>query len=237
MAKEVIVTSDKIKRQKIRARIVKISLLSLLLIMIIAYLVLKVIFNEGNFTILLDKQNDEDSGLAIYYSLNDPSPKRKLEAPSISFMDNISWKWLPADIDTESDGSHNGDNYVAYSFYIENQGKKSLHYWYEITIDDVIKNVDEAIRIMIFQNGEKTVYAKKNGLTGKPEPNTVPFIDDMDKTVILEKRADFKPDDLDRYTIVIFLEGDDPECVDALIGGGLKLKMTIRDQFIRKSKK
>ena len=39
-------------------------------------------------------------------------------------MDNISIDWIPKNIDTESNGSHNGENYIAYTFYIENEGEK-----------------------------------------------------------------------------------------------------------------
>ena len=50
---------------------------------------------------------------------------------------------------------------------MENDGPEVINYWLEGYIDDVIKNVDEAVRIMIFLNGQKTIYAKKNMLTGK----------------------------------------------------------------------
>jgi len=234
MAKEVIMTADKVKKRKQFGKIVKISLLALLLFLIVVYIVLRVIYNEGKFTISLDSNATLESGIAIYESLNDPTAKRKLEADAIMFMDNISWKWLPDDIDTIAEGSHNGENYIAYTFYVENQGTQELHYWYEIVIDAVIKNVDEAVRIMMFQNGEKTVYAKKNGLSGEPESGTVAFSNDKNGTIILEKRSNFSPGDLDRYTIVIWLEGDDPDCVDAIIGGELKMHMKLTEEHMGK---
>ena len=40
----------------------------------------------------------------------------------------------------------------------------------------------------------------------------------------------------DRFTVVIYLEGDDPECVDAIIGGELKLKMEIMEEHFEKAK-
>ena len=98
--------------------------------------------------------------------------KRKLSARELEFMDNISIDWIPTNIDTEANGSHNGDNYIAYTFYVENEGTDTVDYWYSIVIDDVIKNVDEAARVMIYLNGEKTVYAKINALTNEPEKDT-----------------------------------------------------------------
>ena len=145
-------------------------------------------------------------------------------------MDNISIDWLPTNIDTEAEGSHNGDNYIAYTFYIENQGVEVMDYWYQVIIDDVIKNVDEAVRIMIFRNGEKKVYAKINEGLNRPEEGTVPFY--SDKYAVLENRVSFKPGDIDRFTIVIWLEGDDPECLDNIIGGEIKMHMEIIEEHI-----
>jgi len=234
MAKEVILTADKVKKRKRAGRIVKLSLLLLLLLMIIVYIILQIIYNEGRFTVSLDSNRTLESGIAIYETLDDTQPKRKLAATPISFMDNISWKWLPDDIDTRSDGSHNGENYIAYSFYIENQGKRRLNYWYEVTVEAVVKNVDEAIRIMIFKNGERTIYAKKNALSGGPEEGTVAFLEGKEKTIILEKNDEFTPGTRDRYTIVVYLEGDDPDCVDALKGGEIKMQMKITEEQVER---
>ena len=234
MAKEVIITADKVKKRKITSRVVKVSLLILLIFLIVLYVILEIIYHEGRFTVTLDSNKTLESGLAIFDSLNNSQGKRRLYATPIRFMDNISYKWLPANVDTEADGSHNGQNYIAYSFYVENQGSEVLTYWYEIIVDDVIKNVDEAIRIRIYRNGEDITYAKRSSLGGQPEENTVPFKDikNAEGTIILEEVSGFKPLDLDRYTIVIWLEGDDPDCTDPLIGGELKMHMIITEEHI-----
>lgn len=238
MAKEVIIKADKVKKRKITSRLIRISLLILLLFLIILYIILEIIYNEGKFTVSLDSNRTLESGLAIFDSLNNSHGKRKLEATSIKFMDNISYKWLPENIDDEGEGSHNGENYIAYTFYAENQGKETLSYWYEVIVDDIIKNVDEAIRIRIYKNGEPITYAKKSSLGDEPEPDTTPFkdIEDSEGTIILEQRKDFTPGTLDKYTVVVWLEGDDPDCTDALIGGELKMHMVITEEHIEQSK-
>ena len=38
---------------------------------------------------------------------------------------------------------------------------------------------------------------------------------------------------IDKYTIVIWLEGDDPECVDGLIGGEIKMHMNLTEEHIK----
>ena len=134
-----------------------------------------------------------------------------------------------ANIDTEAEGSHNGENYIAYTFYIENKGEETVNYWYTILIDDVIKNVDEAARVMIYFNGQKTIYAKQNAYTNEPENETIPFY--SEKEAVLEQRKDFAPGNIDKFTIVIWLEGDDPDCTDNILGGEIKMHMEIREEY------
>lgn len=52
-------------------------------------------------------------------------------------------------------------------------------------------------------------------------------------TLVLESRLNFNPGDIDRYTIVVWLEGDDPECVDGLIGGEIKMHMNLTEEHIK----
>jgi len=232
MAKEVIVSADRVKKRKRFGRIVKLSLLAILVFLMALYAVLSIIYGAGKFTVSLDSNRTFKSGLVIYDDPTDPFAKRKLEADSIKFMDNISFKTLPDASELDADGivgGHNGENHIAYTFYIENQKDLDLNYWYELDVDEVIKNVDEAIRIRIYHNGKATTYAKRSSLDNEPEDGTVPFknIPDAEDTIILEKDNILKPDQRDRITIVVWLEGDDPECTDPLIGGELKMHMII----------
>jgi hypothetical protein len=233
---EVVVKANKVNKWKKIQRYSKIALLLLLLLLIIIYLVLKVLFDDGSFMVSLEDNEMLYSGLTMYETLNDPTSKRRLKAKDLQFMDNISIKWLPDDI-TEYEGSHNGKNYIAYSFYIENQGNELINYWYYIVMDDVIKHADEALRIMIYVNDEKTVYAKGNSIDGKAEVGTVKFRDDEDGTIILEQRENMKPSDLDKITVVVWIEGDDPECTDALLGGHARLHMKITEEHTEESLK
>lgn len=230
MKNGVVVTADKVNKRRKISKLVRISLLFLLLLLIIMYIILGIVYSEGKFTVILDKNMGLEKNVAIYESLDDPTGKRKLGAKELEFMDNISIKWLPKNI-TKGEGSHNGDNYIAYSFYVENQGKEIVNYWYEVNVLDVVKNVDEAIRIIIYENDDRVVYAKKSK-DGEIEKGTTPFKEG--DTIILKKRADFNPKDLDKITVVVFLEGDDPECVDSILGGEMKMEMHIREEHINK---
>lgn len=154
-----------------------------------------------------------------------------MEADNLEFVDNISVNWIPKNIDDEAEGSHNGENYIAYTFYLQNMGQHTVNYWYTLPIEDVTKNIDTAIRVMIFQNGEKVIYAKK-AANGGAEPGTEEFF--SDDIIAVKERKNFEAGEIDKFTIVIWIEGDDPECLDNLIGGQMKIKMDITQEQIHK---
>lgn len=228
---QVKLNSDKIKERNKRIRNIKISVLVIILFLIIIYFLLRVVYETGDFTVSLDPNFAKKQGLIMYEHQEEKEDKRILKATKLEFMDNISVKWLPEDINTRGEGSHNGNNYLAYTFYLENKGSDTINYWYEIFIDDVIKNVDDAIRVMVFRNDDKKIYAKPNKTTGEAENGTEKFYSSSE--VLVEGRQEFKPGDIDRFTIVIFLEGDDPDCLDNLIGGEMKMHMDITEEHIK----
>ena len=222
--------SDKIRQRETRIKIIRIAILITILFLIIIYFILRAIYQLGDFTITLDSLQGEESGLVMYESIENKQQKKILKADELEYMDNISVNWLPENIQNEADGGHNGENYIAYTFYLENQGVDTINYWYDIHIDDVIRNVDRAVRVMIYRNDERTIYAKPNETTGEAEYETEKFY--SNEYVVLKERPQFNPGDIDKITIVIWIEGDDPDCVDALIGGEMKLTMKITEEHI-----
>ncbi len=230
MNNSVEVKAKKIYKRKIFIRVVKIALLLLLILISILYLFLYIVYAGGRFTVSLDKNMSNRKNIFLSETGDKKTKVRKLSADTIEYMDNISIKWLPDNLDTESNGAHNGNNYIAYTFYLVNTGKETVNYWYEIDIDDTIRNVDEAIRIMIYRNGKQEIYAKKNKQTKKAEPNTTKFYSDA--IAVLEQRKNFKPNTKDRYTVVVWIEGDDPECQNDLLGGEIKMHMDFTEEHV-----
>ncbi len=231
MKNEVAMTAEKIYKRELYKRIVKISFLLLLIFISIIYLVLYIVYEGGRFTVSLDQNLANRKNVYLSESGKASGKSWKLSAETIDYMDNITLSWIPDDIDTESVGSHNGNNYIAYTFYVINAGNETVHYWYEMDIDDTILNVDEAVRVMIIRNGERTVYAKKSKVTGGAEEGTKPFA--SDSVAVLEQRKSFKPKAKDRYTVVIWIEGNDPECKNDLLGGEIKLHMDFTEEHVK----
>lgn len=229
--KEVVLNTQKVRRERIMRRIIIIVLLALLFLLAVLYFAIGIIYNRGNFSITLDQNLYFDKGLIIY---DDPTYKvyrTELFARSPDQFDNIASTWLPEDIDQMGGGSHNGKNYLAYTFYVENTGVSTSDYWSEVVIEDVIKNVDDAIRIRVYRNGEFVTYAKL-GRNGIAEPQTTPFLEE--KIISRSHVENFAPGDVDRYTIVLWIEGSDPECTDNLLGGEFKVYMDFKSDHIEK---
>ena len=63
----------------------------------------------------------------------------------------------------------------------------------------------------------------KAAADGNPEPETQPFL--TETIVSLGKIEDYRPGAIKRFTIVMWLEGDDPECTDDIIGGSVSFGM------------
>lgn len=222
---------DRVKRKKKITKLARMSLLGLILLLIVSYAIVGLIYNSGNFSISLDRNLYYQRGLIIYEHPDYKVYRSELHAQTVEALDNISYKWLPDDLHEHIGGSHNGENYIAYTFYIENQGDMVSDYWAEIEIVDVIKNVDDAIRVRVYKNDEVVTYAKR-GSDGNPESDTVPFLSDT--LIALEHVQNFKPGDIDKYTVVIWLEGSDPECTDNILGGEIKIQMNFNSEFVQK---
>lgn len=210
-------------------RILIVVLLFIFLMLLILYYTIGIIYNSGNFSVTLDKNLYFDKGLIIYDDKDYKVYRSELLAEAPETFDNISYKWLPSTINDSEGGSHNGDNYLAYTFFVENTGNDVSDYWTEVVIEDVIKNVDEAVRIRIYRNGEYVTYAKL-AANGEAEPETIAFQDD--EIVVMEHIANFRPGDIDKYTIVMWIEGSDPECTDNILGGEFKVHMNFNSEHV-----
>lgn len=221
------VTGDKLYKRKILIRILLIIVASLLLFLSIVYAGLYLVNEVGNFTVSLDPNLKATQHIEVSQYKDFSKTSLTLRADALDYMDNISELWLPDDIDADYDGPHNGQEYIAYTFYVRNRGEEKAEYQAIINVLSVINNVDEAVRVGVYYNGNKTVYAKKQKDKNEPEPGTTSFV--SYNTVMKQNVFELQPGQIDKYTIVIWLEGDDPQCTNDIQGGEMKLKMFIHE--------
>lgn len=186
-----------------------------------------VIEETSIFTISLLPEAEEGAAqISLSETADFEKPVTVLGVTGIDDMTNISETWLPEGLD-ELDGEHNGHDYIAYTFYVKNVGEKAATLTEQILLDSAVLGAEQAIRIKVYRNGQPTTYAKQ-AANGLPEPATIPF--ESEEIIAHNDTPDFKPGDTVKYTLVIWLEGDDPECLDNIRGGNVKMSMTFTVQ-------
>ena len=146
----------------------------------------------------------------------------QLNAQISEEMTNIDGGTIPANVDS-TNGVHNGLHYIAYTFYLENAGEIECNVEYTVDMSGISNGLDEAIRLKLYVDGEPTTYAKAKSDGSGPEEGTTPFVS---STVMARGRFDvMQPTEVHKFTVVVWIEGNDPDCVDWLIGGKLKMEM------------
>ena len=222
---------SRIVRWKRRAAV---TLVLALLILIILWIIAWLFTTIGDLVISVEN-GAAKQGIIVSESLNDDGsakdPKLQLSAKNVTEVTNITYDWLPKDLDTEADGEHNGENYLAYTFYLTNNGKETLDLESTLKFTGIAKNADEALRVMIYRNGEPTIYAQKNR-DGSQLEDIVNFEfvegnDDLnlnDYVLLNDITEGIAPNETIKYTIVTWIEGNDPECLNDIMGGYVKMQ-------------
>lgn len=201
----------------------QLALLGMLLLVCILFITAFMQEKMGNFTINLDRLELYRKGISIADNGSFDGANARLVAANVEDATNISIDDLPDDLD-EQEGTHNGKNYMAYTYYVRNAGKEDLGYVASITLDSCAKGAEDAVRVAVWRNGERVVYAEPSE-NGEPESGCTNFVDN--DTVCKYEEKNFLVGNVDRYTVVIWMEGDDPECVDKIIGGSVEFSMHI----------
>ena len=68
------------------------------------------------------------------------------------------------------------------------------------------------------------------GANGEPEKGTIAFQDDQ--TVALVHTESIQPGEIHEYTLVLWVEGADPECTDNILGGEFKVEMQFYSEHV-----
>ena len=214
----------------------------LIIIFIIAYFY----HNLGLFVVSVEPRLSHE-GFMISSTEDFASPRVKLFSDALEDCNNISVNSIATDVD-EHEGEHslnidnvtnnvdsaawvmlitNGDmevfakqrndgtperiyNYSGYPL-VENMGSKGQ-----------VNVISDSYKGYITDKDlENFRYLEKEGLY---ELATHPF--EGEKTITKGTRLELKPGGVDKYTVVIWLEGDDPDCVDDIKQGTIGLGMT-----------
>lgn len=175
-----------------------------------------------------------------------------LKGAAIDEADNISIFDIEPTV-AEINGSHNGTEYLAYTFYVKNVSFDPVSYSHTLSIRKAGRGIDKATWVMLYENGKQSIYAAERD-DGTPEwqwsDMEFPFMEDAKepekmvaenggyklvttpfasgKTVETGQRAELLPGEIDKYTVVIWLEGEDPECVNDILGGTIEMMFKLK---------
>lgn len=218
--------SKEVKKYTVITRILALLVIILVAIIAIAYAISYFYDKFGSFTVKINKYDMMRQGLTLSETPEYNNTISVLNADIVYDMTNISGNDLPENVDMIN-GSHNGESYIAYTFYLINAGSDTLSYEGQMNIENVTQHIDEAIRVAVYVNGERTVYGKtKSNGSGKESDCDSEF---LSSTIVMRNtREGLEPQEKDKYTIVIWLEGNDPDCLNDLIGGTMKLGMDFK---------
>ncbi len=212
------------KNYRLQRKILLTALACLSSLIIVMFMGAALYKDTGSFSVGVNKVDIVKYGITLSESRDMAHANSRLNANISERITNISIRDLPANLDM-IDGEHNGDDYIAYTFYMMNAGEEEISYDYELTISNVFKGLDEAVRVRLYVDGEYTDFAKTKSDGTGPEPDTTEF---YSLGVVTKKLVHgFKPGDIVKFTVVIWLEGDDPDCVDRVIDGLANFEMQI----------
>ena len=208
---------------KKRRRILAIVLGAVAAVLAILFIISMLVTKWGDLVIEIDRPAIA-KGFTLSESEDFANKSVSLSAKQALDVTNITYNWLPTDLDTSKDGEHNGENYVAYTFYLRNDGEETIDYKTVLDITGVAKSADEAVRVMVYKNGEPSIYAKgRYDDREQAETDATKF--ESDTVVMTANSKDFEVGAVDKYTVVIWIEGNDPECVDEIRDGYVRMRM------------
>ena len=167
-------TAKEVKSYQTQKHILLAALGLLVILVTILYIIAILYKRTGSFTVHLDKYDMTRNCLTLSESRVMDYRTSQLDANIKEDMTNISGSSIPKDVDM-IDGEHNGDNYIAYTYYMENSSQVPVSYEYSLKISNVTQDLDEAIRIRLYVNGLPTTYAKTRSDGSGAEPGTEEF--------------------------------------------------------------
>lgn len=226
-----------------RKRIINMVIAVLAIIAILIILITIYGRNVGNFVVTVEAQTQVSLSLSEYEDFREASSR--LTADGLRDQTHATLSDIPDNI-TETNGSHNDiedKRYFAYTFYCKNTSSVVLDYSVDIVINKSTKGVESALRVMVIKNDITNIYAKTKEYPeseiGKPEDHigtgieipytTIPFASSV--TIMSQTETNFIKNAINKYTVVMWLEGWDNECVDAIKGGTIKMDMKFKATY------
>ena len=196
--------------------------------------------NAGNFVMSIDDEGYK-RGLILSEKQDFSVISQWLSADPVEDVMDTTYGILHIGDAIKTDGSYQDDiKYLAYTFYVKNTGKENTMLFYNLEITDESKDLSKAIRVLVITDGvvvekeeiNEIEYDTFNMYMAPDEinyvypsymPEATYFVDN--DTICSEKIDNLRPEQAKRFTVLMWLEGEDPECVDKLFNSKIKIEM------------
>lgn len=187
--------------------------------------------NMGTFVISLG-DNAYESGIILSDNREFTDAYPRLLVNPVNGAECVCYEWIKLDDIVENDGDFedpDGYKYIAYTFYLRNEGNTIADIEWYIDITSATLDVDKAVRIQVIEDGDienQSIFWLKDDSKQNKYDYTPECIDFESKTRVVTRRIiDFYPTDFRKFSVIIWLNGWDNDCDDLIQGGQLKLSM------------
>ena len=227
-----------------RAKIIAAIVGGILILFLAIFLMASVIAKDSKLSIGAEQAEGSITLSETIEGFSNPS--NHLYAPGIPEIDNVDGRTLPSNL-THLDGSNNGENYFAYTFYLKNVGKTQTTVTLRMDIVYNVLNMADCMRIILYSANPYTedmvrhIYAApaKDGsqeyfhyaLDPTGETQGIGIEEDglcesfASPDQVAELKYVVKADDILKFTLIIYMEGGDNDCTNEVQFGGFGLSV------------
>lgn len=184
--------------------------------------------NAGNFVMTVDTAA-RLRGITLSTDPEFSFSTGRLMTDPINAARDVTYAWIKKEEIQDTNGNYVDPDhgYVAYTFYVKNDGFETVDLSYYIRITDIYNKLDEAIRILVIDNGVETLYMKPDTTVNTNYPEIIPQAQYFHTSATIMRREvlNFRPGDIRKYSVIVWLEGYDPDTTDDILGGMIKMTM------------
>ena len=188
--------------------------------------------DAGNFVVQVEDGTVKKT-VKITESIENPVFRTRLEGNGYLNLSDTTYSIFSDKIDSYVvvGGDYIDDSacVYAYTFYILNDNTEALDVKATLSYSNVTRNLDKAVRVMtVSSHNGKQVYQAKDEIEqdyGAAYPSTMDFA--SDKECYNEMILGVEPGEYIQYSVLFWLEGKDPDCVDTILGGTVKFSLKI----------
>ena len=205
---------------------------------------------SGNFVIQVE-DDDVEKSIGVTENIEDNAYSKRLVVDGMkNFSDNTPLYFLGNTVSdqqsalkaltAEAGRKVSGDNLYVYTFYIVNTGGGALNIDIEMTLSNVTKGMDNAIRVMTYNETDEEIhiYQKKDEeeATYSYYLLEAPTVFSGGNKVFNESAVlrSSTPEEKGyiKYSVLYWLEGQDPECTNvgekSIASGTIKFGLNIK---------